>query len=49
MVTPRLDERTNRTAMGKSLDGYQEWWKVIIFSHNTAVFFEPDKNAFEDH
>ncbi|KAK6321727.1 hypothetical protein J4Q44_G00087030 [Coregonus suidteri] len=33
--------QTLKTAMGKSLDGYQEWWennlKVIIFAHNSSV------------
>lgn len=50
MVTPRLDERTNGTAMGKSLDGYQEWWKdnlmVIIFAHNTAVSRPPEYSLY---
>ncbi|XP_029605528.1 uncharacterized protein LOC115191766 [Salmo trutta] len=39
-----LDERTNhtlKTAMGKSLDGFQEWWegnlKFILFAQNSSV------------
>jgi hypothetical protein len=38
------------TATGKSLDGYQEWWKdnlkVIVFTHNTAVSRPPEYSLY---
>ncbi|KAM9536802.1 uncharacterized protein ACWYII_040695 [Salvelinus alpinus] len=39
--------------MGKSLDGYQEWWednlKVTETPPDVVEVVKPDQNAFEDH
>ncbi|KAK6293247.1 hypothetical protein J4Q44_G00367480 [Coregonus suidteri] len=54
--THGLDEWTNqtlKTAMGKSLDGYQDRWednlKISETPPDVVEVVEPDQNSFVDH